>query len=133
MKNFRVEITSCYISTHKFKRIQIFRMNPAGVTFRLFASKLGGQATPVRFASSATFETHDYKLHHLTEPPPKKATVTKDEALDYYRKMQVWIYYGRGGLNPYLHRELRPLGPPTPLHRRILTCPNFSDYPPIRN
>jgi pyruvate dehydrogenase E1 component alpha subunit len=65
-------------------------MNSAGITtFRLFASKFGSQTTaPLRFASSATFETHDYKLHHLTEAPSKKATVTSEEAKDYYKKMQ---------------------------------------------
>jgi pyruvate dehydrogenase E1 component alpha subunit len=64
-------------------------MNSAGITFRLFASKLGAQTTaPLRFASSATFETHDYKLHNLTDAPAKQATVTAEEAKDYYRKMQ---------------------------------------------
>ena len=40
-------------------------------------------------ASEATFDTREYKLHKLNESPSASASVTRDEALKYYRQMQM--------------------------------------------
>ncbi|XP_049535296.1 pyruvate dehydrogenase E1 component subunit alpha, mitochondrial-like [Anopheles darlingi] len=58
-------------------------------TTAVVASSIGsGSVTVKNYATEAKFETKPFKLHNLTEGPPTKATVTRDEALQYYRQMQ---------------------------------------------
>lgn len=63
--------------------------------FRTIGAELPSlfKKTPLRsaknYATEAKFETKPCKLHHLTTGPPTTGTVTRDEALAYYRSMQV--------------------------------------------
>lgn len=62
--------------------------------FRTLVVELGLlKKTPLRsaknYATEAKFETKPFKLHHLSTGPATTATVTKDEAIAYYRSMQV--------------------------------------------
>lgn len=62
--------------------------------FRTLVVELGLlKKTPLRsaknYATEAKFETKPFKLHHLSTGPATSATVTKDEAIAYYRSMQV--------------------------------------------
>jgi len=41
------------------------------------------------YATEVTMELKPYKLHRLDSGPPAEAKVTKDEAIDMYKKMQV--------------------------------------------
>lgn len=63
--------------------------------FRTIVAEFPGllKKTPLRsaknYATEAKFETKPFKLHNLSTGPPTSATVTKDEAIAYYRAMQV--------------------------------------------
>uniref|UniRef100_A0A2M4AA04 Pyruvate dehydrogenase E1 component subunit alpha n=2 Tax=Anopheles triannulatus TaxID=58253 RepID=A0A2M4AA04_9DIPT len=58
-------------------------------TAAVVTSSIGSGSVAVKnYATEAKFETKPFKLHNLTEGPPTKATVTRDEALQYYRQMQ---------------------------------------------
>lgn len=63
--------------------------------FRTVVAELPGlfRKTPLRsaknYATEAKFETKAFKLHNLKTGPATSATVTRDEAISYYRSMQV--------------------------------------------
>lgn len=47
-------------------------------------------AFSIRLASNeASFQTKPYKLHRLETGPSANVSVTRDDALDFYRKMMV--------------------------------------------
>lgn len=65
-------------------------MSFAGLSLRSLTPKFGNQLIAGRFASTeVTFQTRPYKLHKLDDGPKAEVTLTKEDALDYYRKMQV--------------------------------------------
>lgn len=39
------------------------------------------------YATEATFETKPFRLHKLESGPPTRVTVTKDEAIELYKKL----------------------------------------------
>lgn len=51
-----------------------------------FKCRIIGQATK-SYATEAVLTTRDFKLHNLDNGPATSATVTRDEALKYYKDM----------------------------------------------
>ncbi|KAI5703525.1 hypothetical protein M8J75_012835 [Diaphorina citri] len=59
------------------------------------------------YASEATFETKPFKLHKLSEGPSNKVTVTKQDALLYYRQMQTIRRLETSAGNLYKEKVIR--------------------------
>lgn len=51
--------------------------------------KKGSLRSAKNYATEAKFETKPYKLHNLETGPPTSGTITRDQAIDLYRQMQV--------------------------------------------
>lgn len=51
--------------------------------------KKGSLRSVKNYATEAKFETKPFKLHNLQKGPPTTGTITRDDAIDLYRKMQV--------------------------------------------
>ncbi|XP_063852847.1 probable pyruvate dehydrogenase E1 component subunit alpha, mitochondrial isoform X1 [Scylla paramamosain] len=62
----------------------------------------GGNST-----TEATFETRPYKLHRLEEPPLPSTTCTRDDALLYYRQMQIIRRLESASGNLYKEKAIR--------------------------
>ncbi|KAA0201802.1 hypothetical protein HAZT_HAZT006472 [Hyalella azteca] len=58
-------------------------------------------------ASEATFDTRPYKLHKLEEAPSSTATCSRDEALLYYRQMQIIRRIESAAGNLYKEKAVR--------------------------
>lgn len=63
----------------------------------------GGSST----TTEASFDTRPYKLHRLDEPPASTTTVTRDEALLYYRQMQIIRRLESAASNLYKEKAIR--------------------------
>ena len=50
---------------------------------------LGSTSQGATMATEATFETRPYKLHKLEGAPSASSSCTRDEALVYYRQLQM--------------------------------------------
>ncbi|XP_031557748.1 pyruvate dehydrogenase E1 component subunit alpha, mitochondrial-like [Actinia tenebrosa] len=57
--------------------------------------------------NEAEFELRDFKLHHLDEGPPKKAVMTRDEGLLYYKQMQTIRRMETAASNLYKSKDIR--------------------------
>lgn len=51
--------------------------------------KKGSLRSVKNYATEAKFETKPYKLHNLETGPPTSGTITRDQAIDLYKQMQV--------------------------------------------
>uniref|UniRef100_A0A1Q3FZN0 Pyruvate dehydrogenase E1 component subunit alpha n=1 Tax=Culex tarsalis TaxID=7177 RepID=A0A1Q3FZN0_CULTA len=51
--------------------------------------KKGSLRSAKNYATEAKFETKPYKLHNLETGPPTSGTITRDQAIDLYKQMQV--------------------------------------------
>jgi pyruvate dehydrogenase E1 component alpha subunit len=56
---------------------------------------------------SVTFQTRPYKLHKLDQGPANETTLTRKDALDYYRKMQVIRRMETSAGNLYKEKKIR--------------------------
>lgn len=71
--------------------------------------QIASQQQP-KFMSSvadAQFEINPYKLHLLDSGPPETATLTRDEAMEYYRKMVVVRRMETAAANLYKEKAIR--------------------------
>lgn len=59
------------------------------------------------FSNEATFETKPYKLHKLEQGPSSTVTVTRDDALKYYKQMQIIRRLETAASNLYKERIIR--------------------------
>lgn len=85
-------------------------MNALATMFKIPAalSQQSLVAFSVRLSSSeATFQTKPYKLHRLESGPSMDVTVTKQEALEYYRLMQTIRRMETAAGNLYKERKVR--------------------------
>lgn len=51
--------------------------------------KKGSLRSAKNYATEAKFETKPYKLHNLETGPPTSATVSRDQAIELYKQMQI--------------------------------------------
>uniref|UniRef100_A0A914XWC5 Peripheral subunit-binding (PSBD) domain-containing protein n=1 Tax=Panagrolaimus superbus TaxID=310955 RepID=A0A914XWC5_9BILA len=56
---------------------------------------------------TVTFQTRPYKLHKLDQGPASETTLTRKDALDYYRKMQVIRRMETSAGNLYKEKKVR--------------------------
>uniref|UniRef100_A0A914PYT4 Mitochondrial ribosomal protein S14 n=1 Tax=Panagrolaimus davidi TaxID=227884 RepID=A0A914PYT4_9BILA len=84
-------------------------MNFIGSPLRHLTPAVGvQQIIGTRFASTeATFQTRPYKLHKLDQRPAAETVLTKKDALDYYRKMQVIRRMETAAGNLYREKKMR--------------------------
>lgn len=59
------------------------------------------------YATAATFETKPFKLHKLSEGPSNRVSVTKEDALLYYRQMQTIRRLETSAGNLYKEKVIR--------------------------
>lgn len=77
---------------------------------KLSSSIFSAQRFGARFLSTVnevTFNTRPYKLHKLDDGPKEQSTLTRDEALRYYREMQMLRRMETSAGNLYKEKAIR--------------------------
>ena len=83
-------------------------MNVVTSVFKAPSYQNGLAAIAARFVSTeATFQTKPYKLHKLDSSPSTNVTLTRDDALKYYRQMQTIRRMETTAGNLYKEKQIR--------------------------
>jgi hypothetical protein len=75
----------------------MFQKQSKALTSLITATSAQAQTSQKRFAHTAeeaSFEIVPFKLHNLTQGPEEKASLTRKEALDYYKDLVRHLFDG---------------------------------------